>query len=227
MKFTAYATKNLVITLKDANGKVLAGKKVVIRFNGKNYTRTTDSKGQAKLAITSKTIKVYTATIKFAGDSNYLASSKSVKINITAAYVTVADIIKAAKYLKAYSIKNKKLPATIKVGAYKLTHTQLSYLMANAIKKLNAHKKVSAKVKVINVKTTTYNTKVSRKVYKFRYMKIVNTIYSNGVKGKLPKYVKYNTAKIGYNAYTYSLAKILAFYSNKNRLPYYCVFKRY
>ncbi len=227
MKFTAYATKNLVITLKDANGKILAGKKVVITFNGKNYTRTTDSKGQAKLAITSKNIKVYTATIKFAGEDNYLASSKSVKINITAAYVTVADIIKAAKYLKSYSIKNKKLPATIKVGAYKLTHAQLSYLMTNAIKKIKAGKKVSTKVKVINVKATTYNTKGSKKIYKAQYMKVVNNLYNQGVKGKLPKYIKYNGKIIGYNAYTYSLAKILAFYSSKNRLPNYCVFKRY
>ena len=227
LKISAYATKNLVITLKDVNGNVLAGKKVTINFNGKTYTRTTNSKGQAKLAIISKNVKTYKITIKFAGERNYLGSSKSLKVNIYSAYVTVRDIIKSAKILKSYSKKNKKLPSTIKVGAYKLTHGQLSYLMVATIKKLNAHKKVSTKIKVINVKVTTSNKKVSRKVYKFKYMKIVNTIYKKAVKGTLPKYVKYNTAKIRYNTYTYSLAKILAFYSNKNRLPHYCVFKRY
>ncbi|MCQ2963983.1 MAG: Ig-like domain repeat protein [archaeon] len=126
LTITAYTSKNLVVTLKDSKGKILTGKKVTITFNGKTYSRTTDSKGQAKLAITSKYVKNYTATIKFAGDSSYLSSSKSVKVVIKQAYVTVTDIIKAAKSLKASSKKNKKLPATIKVGSYKLTHGQLT-----------------------------------------------------------------------------------------------------
>ena len=224
---TAYTSKNLVVTLKDSNGKVLSGKKLIIMFNGKNYTVTTNASGQAKLSITSKVVKNYTATIKFAGDDNYLASSKSVKVVIKPAYVTVADIIKSAKTLKSYSVKNKKLPSTIKVGSYKLTHGQLTYLMTVAIKKIKAGKKTSTKVKVINVKYTAYNAKISKKIMKKGYLSVVNTLYSKGVKGTLPKYFTYGGKKIGYNPYAYSLAKILAFYSSKHRLPTYCVFVNY
>ena len=227
LTITAYTSKNLVVTLKDSNGKVLSGKKLTITFNGKTYNVTTNASGQAKLSITSKVVKNYTATIKFAGDNSYTASSKSVKVVIKPAYVTVADIIKAAKTLKSYSSKNKKLPSTIKVGSYKLTHAQLTYLMTAAIKKIKAGKKTSTKVKVINVKYTAYNAKVSKKIMKKGYLSVVNTLYSKGVKGTLPKYFKYKCKKIGYNPYAYSLAKILAFYSSKHRLPNYCVFVNY
>ena len=227
LTINAYASKNLVVTLKDSNGKVLSGKKLTIAFNGKNYTVTTNASGQAKLAITSKVVKNYTATIKFAGDTAYTGSSKSVKVVIKPAYVTVADIIKAAKTLKSYSVKNKKLPSTIKVGSYKLTHAQLTYLMTVAIKHIKAGKKTSTKVKVINVKYTTYNAKISKKIMKNGYLSVVNTLYSKGVKGTLPKYFTYGGKKIGYNAYAYSLAKILAFYSSNKRLPNYCVFVNY
>ena len=227
LTISAYASKNLVVTLKDSKGKVLSGKKVTIAFNSKTYNVITDANGQAKLSITNKVVKNYTATIKFTGDTAYTGSFKSVKVVIKPAYVTVADIIKSAKTLKSYSSKNKKLPATIKVGSYKLTHAQLTYLMTVAIKHIKAGKKTSTKVKVINVKYTTYNAKISKKIMKNGYLSVVNTLYSKGVKGTLPKYFTYGGKKTGYNPYAYSLAKILAFYSSKKRLPTYCVFVNY
>jgi parallel beta-helix repeat protein len=80
-------TKSFTATLKtvaNADGKTYLkeGKKVTVTVNGKTYTTKTDSKGQAtfKLSISKK--GKYTATVKFAGDSTYSASSKSVKITI-------------------------------------------------------------------------------------------------------------------------------------------------
>ncbi|MCQ2963982.1 MAG: hypothetical protein MJ203_00205 [archaeon] len=99
--------------------------------------------------------------------------------------------------------------------------------MTVAIKKIKAGKKTSTKVKVLNVKYTAYNAKVSKKIMKKGYLNVVNTLYKKGVKGTLPKYFTYGGKKIGYNPYSYSLAKILAFYSNKHRLPNYCVFVNY
>ena len=45
------AGKNYSITLKDSNGKVLAGKEVLISFNGKIYKCTTNDKGVATIKV--------------------------------------------------------------------------------------------------------------------------------------------------------------------------------
>ncbi|MCQ2976883.1 MAG: lectin like domain-containing protein [archaeon] len=227
LKVPAYTSKYIIATLKDVNGNVLSGKKVKFTVGGKNYTVTTNSKGQAKVLFKSNVTKVHNVRIYFAGEGAYLGSSKSIEVTVVPAYVTVSNIIKAARSLKSYSVKNKKLPATITVGSYKLTHPQLSYLMAVAIKHIKSGKKLNTKVKVINVKATQYNAKVSKKIYKKGYLSIVNSLYKKGVKGTLPKYVTYAGKKIAYNPYTYSISKILAFYNSKKKLPKYCVFTNY
>ena len=71
------------ITLKDASGKVLANKKVTITFNGKTYTKTTNSKGLIKFKLASTTTGNKKLTMKFAGDNNYKATSKTATIKIT------------------------------------------------------------------------------------------------------------------------------------------------
>ena len=76
-------TKKYTITLK-ANNKAINKKvKVTLKVKGKTYTAYTNSKGKATFKITKLTKKgTYTAKIKFAGNANYKASSKSVKITI-------------------------------------------------------------------------------------------------------------------------------------------------
>ena len=83
-------TKKYTVTLKtikgsSADGKIYLspGKKVTINVNGKTYTAKTNAKGQATFKITKLTKKgKFTATIKFAGDNTYNATSKKVKITI-------------------------------------------------------------------------------------------------------------------------------------------------
>ena len=76
-------TKKYTITLK-ANNKAINKKvKVTLKVKGKTYTAYTNSKGKATFKITKLTNKgTYTAKIKFAGNANYKASSKSVKITV-------------------------------------------------------------------------------------------------------------------------------------------------
>jgi hypothetical protein len=81
-------TKSYTVTLKASknpiNGKTYlkAGKKLTLKLNGKTYTAKVNSNGKAtfKLKITKK--GKFVSTIKFAGDSTYTASSKSVRISI-------------------------------------------------------------------------------------------------------------------------------------------------
>lgn len=82
-------TKKVTITLKTVknkyNGKTYlkSGKKVTLKVNGKTYTAKINSKGKATFKITKLTKKgKYTATIKFAGDKTYKASSKKIKITV-------------------------------------------------------------------------------------------------------------------------------------------------
>ena len=74
--------KAYVLTLKDAKGKLLSGAKITLVFNGRTYTRTTNSKGQASLTVSGPIGNTYKMTYKYAGNTNFLASSGSVNIKI-------------------------------------------------------------------------------------------------------------------------------------------------
>ena len=69
----------LYFYLVDSNGNPVSGKKVTVKYNGKTYTKKTNSKGRISIKLKSKaTIKV-----KYKGDSQYGASSKKIKIHVT------------------------------------------------------------------------------------------------------------------------------------------------
>ena len=107
--------KYLVVTLKDKNGNVLAGQRISIKLNGKTYTRTTNSKGQASLAL-SLVPKTYTATINFAGKDKYTKSSTTAKIVVTKATPKLA----AAKKTFKVKTKTKKYTVTLKTNKGKV-----------------------------------------------------------------------------------------------------------
>lgn len=79
------------ITLKDANSKAIAKQKVTIKVNGKTYTKTTDSKGQASLSITLGGEKNYPVTVSYAGTAIYKASKATGNINVTKHVATVIE----------------------------------------------------------------------------------------------------------------------------------------
>ena len=55
--------------------------KLIIKIKNKTFKATTNAKGKATFKIKKLTRKgKYTATIKFAGNKNYKATSKKVKI---------------------------------------------------------------------------------------------------------------------------------------------------
>ena len=75
-------TKKYAITLKAGKAAVKKAK-VTLKVKGKTYKATTNAKGKATFKITKLTKKgTFKATIKFAGDKNYKASSKNVKITV-------------------------------------------------------------------------------------------------------------------------------------------------
>ena len=73
--------KNLVITLKDANGNVLDGVGVTVELNGAK-TYVTDANGQIMVSTKGLAPKTYTAKVTFKGNTNYAESSKDVKVTV-------------------------------------------------------------------------------------------------------------------------------------------------
>ena len=75
--------KTLKIRLTDSAGKALKKQKVVVKVYSKSFTVKTDGKGIAKLSIKFNKLKKYKCVIKFLGNANYKASSKTIAISVT------------------------------------------------------------------------------------------------------------------------------------------------
>ena len=98
------------VTLKDKNGNVLSGKKLIFTFNGKSYTRTTNSKGVASLTINNVKAGSYTIGVIFEGDELYENSSLSTKITVSKTPTTIANSTNEVVRGRTYSVvlKDKK-----------------------------------------------------------------------------------------------------------------------
>ena len=170
---TYNVAKKLVITLKDANGKALANKKVTVKVGSISKTLKTNNKGQVSLNVATLVPKTYTATVKFAGDSSYKASSVKPKVvvskakpKITAKAKTFKVKVKTKKY--TVTLKNnkgkvlKKVKLTLKVGkkTYKAT-TNSKGKATFKITKLTKKGKYTATVKFAGSK---YYKALSKKV---------------------------------------------------------------
>lgn len=172
----SYAGKYSV-TVKCADGKVIAGEKVTFYISNKKIkTVTTNAKGVATLTIAAsklKSLKAGTKTLKVILSDNYNPNSKSVKISInkektkiTAKKKTFKKSLKTKKY--TIQLKNSKNKAVKKVKVYLKvkgkTYTAKTNSKGKAIfkiTKLNKKGKFTAK---ITFKANKYYKGVSKKV---------------------------------------------------------------
>ena len=157
--------KNLVVTLKDANGKAIANAKVTIVLNGVKKVVTTDKNGKATLAIPNLVPKDYTASITYAGDGTHVKSTATAKVTVKKASVKLTakkKTFKAKKKVKKYVVvlKNNKGKAMSKV---KLT---LKVKGKKFTAKTNAKGKATFKIKKLT-KKGTYNAQVIYKGDKY------------------------------------------------------------
>ena len=163
--------KELVITLKDANGNPLTGASITVDLNGAK-TYTTDKNGQVKVSTKGLAPKAYTAKAIFNGDTNYDKSTKDIKVTVkkatpklTAKKKTFKTTPKTKKYtivLKdntGKAIKKAKVTLKVKGKTYKAT-TNSKGKATFKITKLN--KKGTFKA-TITYKGNKYYNKVSKK----------------------------------------------------------------
>lgn len=152
-------TKNIVATLKDANGNAIDNAKVTVTLNGKSTVLTTDANGQAKLAVPANLVpKNYPVTITYAGDDTHVKSTAATKVivkkasvKLTAKKKTFKAKVKTKKYTvilknnKGKAMKKVKLTLKIKNKTYKAT-TNSKGKATFKIKKLTKKGKYTAKI---------------------------------------------------------------------------------
>ena len=146
-------SKKFVGYLKKSNGNAFAGKKIIITFKGKKYTKTTDSKGKFTLKINNPAGK-YKMSIKFAGSTTYNPATKTFTLTVyrQKTNITVAskNVVKG-KYLYAYLKTNKGVALVNKPVIIKFNNKKTFY------KTTNSNGRVSLK---INSEPGSYSTKV-------------------------------------------------------------------
>ena len=170
---TYNVAKKLVVTLKDANGKILANKKVTIKVGTISKTLKTNTYGKVSVAIGKLVPKTYTASIKFAGDSNYKASSFSVKVVVNKAK---PKITAKKKTFKA-TAKTKKVTAILKNNKGKvLKKVKLTLKIGKKIYSAKTNSKGVATFKVKLTKKGKYTGKVKFAGSKY-YKAVTKNVY--------------------------------------------------
>ena len=172
ISITYNADKDLVITLKDNQNRPISGVKISVSLNGSKKLKT-DKNGQVKVSVGTMVPKKYSASITFAGDSNYLKSTKKVTVNVkkaTPKMTAKKKTFKKSAKTKKYSItlktnKNKamkKVKVTIKVNKKKYTaKTNKKGVATFKLKKLTKKGKFKA---TVTYKGNKYYKKVTKKV---------------------------------------------------------------
>ena len=112
---TYNVNKNLVVTLKDANGNPLSDVYVIVNLNGAK-TYETDENGQIKVSTKGLAPKAYTAKITFNGNAKYNQATKSVKVTVKKATPKLTAKVKTFKQ----SVKTKKYTVTLKTNQNKV-----------------------------------------------------------------------------------------------------------
>ncbi|WP_292609429.1 hypothetical protein, partial [Methanobrevibacter sp. UBA188] len=163
--------KNIVITLKDGNGKPISGASLTVDLNGAK-TYTTDANGQVNVSTKKSVPKTYTAKITFNGNSIYDKSSKNVKVTLKKGTPKITAKTKTFKV----ATKVKKYTITLKNNLNKAMTKSVVYLKVAGKTykaKANSQGKVTFKITKLNKKGTfkatitykgnTYYNKVTKK----------------------------------------------------------------
>jgi parallel beta-helix repeat protein len=142
------------VTLKDSQGKAIAGKAIQIGFNGQVYDRVTDENGQAKLQINLKAAGTYTFAVAYLGDDQYNGSFIVAKIVVNK---QKGSLTVPAKTYKA-SAATKSITATFKAASGKVVaNKKITFTVNGKTYTATTNAKGVATVKVSLNKKGTYS----------------------------------------------------------------------
>ena len=173
---TYNVAKKLVVTLKDANGKALSGKKVTVKVGSISKTLTTNGNGQVSVDISSLVPKTYSATIKFAGDEKYAQSTATAKVVVN----KVKSKITAKKATFKAKKKTKKYTITLKAGKKAISKVKVTLKVKGKTYKATTNAKGKATIKITKLtKKGKHNAVIKfkgNKYYKASSKKVKLTI---------------------------------------------------
>ena len=178
--------KNLVITLKDANGNPVDGVSLSVDLNGAK-TYTTDKNGQIIVSTKGLAPKAYTAKITFKGNTNYVKSAKNVKVTVKKA----ASKLTAKKKTYKTTTKTKKYAIVLKDNVGKAINKAKVTLKVKGktyTAKTDSKGKATFKIKNLN-KKGTFKATITYKGNKY-YKKVTK-------KSKIKVIVKFKTVSRG------------------------------
>ena len=152
VKYYKNATK-LTVKLQDSNKKAMKSKTVKIKIAGKTISAKTNSKGIATFKINNKA-GTYSVKISFNGDKIYQKSTKTIKVYVKSAKMTVKSkkIRRKSNFVATFKDKDGKV----------IKNTKVKFKLKGKTYIRSTNKKGQAKFKV-NVKRGSYNVKASFK----------------------------------------------------------------
>lgn len=201
----------------DGKSNPIKNTKIVFTVGDKTYSDKTDSKGvaQVSLGVLSKGDH----TIKYSQGS-YSGSSKIHVVNT----VSIKQLIASSKNVKTYIEKNKKLPSTVKIGDVSYSLADYLYLASKAVVNLKAGKTSKIAAKDIDSPSSPAKTYSSGNLND--YLAVAKSVVKTAdSKGKMPNSVSSKVGKIGYDGVVYAASRVVAFYGDNGRLPYYVTIK--
>ena len=170
---TYKASNKLVVTLKDGKGNLINNKYLTIKVGSISKKILTNSKGQVSVVVSGLVPKAYTAAIQFAGDSEYVASSK--KVSVVVKKATPKLTAKAKTFKK--SVKTTKYTVTLKDNVGKaMKKVKLTLKIKGKTYKANSNNKGKTTFKIkklakkgtykatVTYKGNAYYNKVTKKV---------------------------------------------------------------
>lgn len=125
-------SKTYTVTLKDGNGKGISKQKVVVKLNGKTYSKKTNSKGQISIKVKFSSLKTYKVSASYGGSKIYKKASSSGKIAVakTATKITAPSVSILPKDDETYTVTLKannkalsKQKVTVKVNGKTYSRT--------------------------------------------------------------------------------------------------------
>ena len=145
--------------------------------------------------------------------------------NNSTSYVTIAQVMDAAKTVDSYYAKNNKLPTTVKIGSYTCTMSQFLYYESLAIVYLSQGKGTSTTLNVLNVTVSepqnpTGDSLNGSKLGKADYVDSANRTYKFILNyGQGPNYSTTSIGKVEYSLLVETFSQVLTKYSSSKSLP--------
>ncbi|OWT33156.1 hypothetical protein BGI41_03865 [Methanobrevibacter sp. 87.7] len=230
IKANDYTTTNktgyYTVSVYDNLGNKVANQYVNITIAGKLSTVKTDSNGAVKVAYTLNP-GTYNVVSSIVGNNLYDGNSVTKKITVNnqpATYLTITQIIDAAKTVKSYYVAHGSLPSTVTIGSTKVTISQYLYYVSRAIAQLNTNNMANVPIikSVDSASNPNMGDTINGNLYKAGYVDSASRTYKFILENmQAPNYSTTTLNRVSFNTLTEAFSTALVYYSGNKKLPDY------